>query len=430
MTEPKPIERVEAALAGIERDQTNAFITVLADDARARATALEQSDHRGPLYGIPVALKDFFDIDGVPTTGGCAAYASRVAAVDADLVKLLREAGAVIVGKTNVHELGFGATGVISAAGPARNPLDPEVLPGGSSSGSAVAVAAGYVPLAIGTDTGGSIRIPASFCGIVGLKPTPGSISLTGAMPVSPALDCAGPMAATVRECAAAWEVLSARPDPSAFPQVPPPSPPLVRIGLSPTFLRRVHTETRLAVEQAAGAFEAAGAEIVEVPEVQLVEGTEAFQFVWSDAALYHSGIKEDDQRLHPQVAAVLRFGRSRTGLDYARSMEDARRVRRSFRRALGQADVLLAPSTPYPAPPVKAKEVDVEGGTIDVHRGGPATFTAPVNVSGLPALAFPIGRSTAGLPLGAQLIGRPWSERLLLDLGLAYERGRKPATW
>ncbi len=223
MTEPKPIERIDAALDRIARDQTNAFTTVFANDARARAIALEQSDHHGPLYGLPVAVKDLFDIAAVPTTGACAAYASRVATEDADLVTLLREAGAVIVGKTNLHELGFGATGLISAAGPVRNPLDPNVLPGGSSSGSAAAVAAGHVPLAIGTDTGGSIRMPASFCGIVGLKPTPGSISLTGAMAMSPALDCAGPMAATVRECATAWEVLSARPDPGAFPPVPPP---------------------------------------------------------------------------------------------------------------------------------------------------------------------------------------------------------------
>jgi aspartyl-tRNA(Asn)/glutamyl-tRNA(Gln) amidotransferase subunit A len=202
-----------------------------------------------------------------------------------------------------------------------------------------------------------------------------------------------------------------------------------VRIGLSPTFFQRVHTETRLAVEQAARVFEAAAAKIVEVPEVQRLEGTEGFNFVWSDAALYHSNIDEGDQRLHPEVAALLRLGRSMTALDYARSMQDARRIRRSFRRALDEADVLLAPSTPYPAPPVTAEEVAVEGGTIDVHRGGPATFTVPINLSGLPALAFPVGRSTAGLPLGAQIIGRPWSERLLLDVGLIHEQARNQST-
>ncbi len=420
-----PVEQVEDALERVHRAQptTNAFTTILDDAARRRARALEgEHDAGGLLFGAPVAIKDMIDVEGTPTTGCCPAYAGRTATADADIVRALHQAGAIVVAKTNQHQLGFGVTGLISSAGPVRNPVDTDVLCGGSSGGSAAAVAAGCVPIAVGTDTGGSIRIPASFCGVVGLKPTPGAVSARGAMAMSFSIDSIGPITATVSDCALVWHALSGHTDAGVFPARPPGRNGLpVRIGLSPTLFDLLHPETRTAIENAAQTLASLDNELVDVSPVDLVEG-DSFDFVWADAALEHTDIA-DDPGLHPEIASLLHYGRSLSGLDYARSRRHARQVRASFRSALASADVLLAPATPFPAPPARAETVTVEGGTLDVRKGGTSRFTAPVNLAGLPALAFPVGRTTTGLPIGAQLIGHPWSEELLLAIGFAYEQ-------
>src|SRR5437763_8300187 len=200
-------DAVRGGLDRLERWQpvTNAFSQVYADEA------LEESrrEHRGVLAGVPVAVKDLFDVKGRETTGCSEAYRGNVAAKDAPVVAALREAGAVVIGKTNMHELAFGATNLISACGPAHNPWDPERITGGSSGGSGAAVAARVVPIALGTDTGGSIRIPSSLCGVFGLKPTHGRLPLDGVMPLATSLDCPGPIAANAEDLALAWRVLS-----------------------------------------------------------------------------------------------------------------------------------------------------------------------------------------------------------------------------
>ena len=428
--EVSPVELVEAALEAAEEVQPrlNAFTVVLAEEARAQAKALEGTGPVGPLHGIPVVVKDLFDLTGAPTTGCCAAYAGRLATADSAVVEALRAAGAVVVAKTNQHELGAGATGLVSCIGPARNPCDPGRLPGGSSSGSAVAVAAGVTALGIGSDTGGSIRMPASFCGVTGLKTTHGRVSLRGAMPMSPALDSAGPLARSAADCALAFRILAGH-EPAAGAFAPPPTGPVeptpgLRVGLPRAFFRLVHPETRAAVEGAARALEDLGAAVEEIDGPQLDEGWDGFKFVWADVAHGHPHLW-DDPGVHAEVASLIDFGRAMSGVDYAASRSRAREIRASFEQSLTVVDVLLAPATPYPAPPVEAQEVAVEGGALDVHSGSPSRLTVPVNLAGLPSLAFPVGMSSEGLPLGAQLIGRPWAEETLLAWIDAYQQTR-----
>lgn len=414
------VARVEASLQAIEDTQPrlNAFTSVLAEDALARARELDGPEPVGPLHGLPVVVKDLFDVAGVPTTGACGAYAGRVASADSDVVAALRAAGAVVVAKTNQHELGAGATGLVSACGPVWNPWGQGRIAGGSSSGSAAAVAAGVVTLAIGSDTGGSIRMPSSFCGITGLKPTHGRVSLRGAMPMSPGYDSAGPMADTAAQCAVAFRILSAG---GLVPSRPARGVQGLRVGLPAPFFQSLHPETRAATEAAAVTLEKLGAVVEPLDGPGLDEGWLGFHHVWADLAHLHADIVGDD-RISPEVAALMDFGLRLSGTGYAASMARARAMRQEFEMAFGRVDALLTPCTPYPAPRAEDEEVPVEGGVLDVHRGAPSRLTVPVNEAGLPAVAFPVGRSREGLPIGAQLIGAPYDEETLLAVVDAFQ--------
>lgn len=401
------------------QEDLNLFSILAVGYAPPAGTAHTGRTPAGPLQGLPVAIKDLFDVAGLPTTGCCAALAGRApATVDSDVVAALRAAGAVVVGKTNQDELAASATGVRSAPGPVGNPWGKGRIPGGSSSGSAAAVAAGVVPVAIGSDTGGSIRIPASFCGVTGLKPTWGRVSLRGAMPMNPALDCAGPLARSAAECAAVFAVLATGPGPA------PLSVAGLRVGLPARFFTLVHPETLAAVEAAGRVFEELGATLVPLEgekSPELDDGWAGFAHTWAEmAAAYPSLV--DDERVDPGVAALLRIGRDQSAAAVEESRAAAGRVRASFERALQDVDVLLAPTTPYPAPRADEEEVAVTGGTVDVHRGGTSRLTVPVNLAGLPAVAFPVGLAGNGLPLGAQLIGRPGGDETLLGAAGAYQ--------
>jgi Asp-tRNA(Asn)/Glu-tRNA(Gln) amidotransferase A subunit family amidase len=414
------VARVEASLQAIEETQPklNAFTSVLADDALARARELDGQEPVGPLHGVPVVVKDLFDIAGVPTTGCCGAYEGRVAAEDSDVVAALRAAGAVIVAKTNQHELGGGATGLVSSCGPVWNPWGEGRIAGGSSSGSAAAVAAGVITLAMGSDTGGSIRIPSSFCGITGLKPTHGRVSLRGALPMSPGYDTAGPMAQTAAQCAVAFRILTVD---GLIPSRPARGVAGLRIGLPAPFFQSVHPETRAATEDTAVALEKLGAVIEPLDGPGLDEGWKGFPHVWADLAHLHSAIVGDD-RISPSLTSLINVGLRLTGTEYAASMARARAMRQDFELAFRRVDVLLAPCTPYPAPRAADDEIPVQGGVLDVHRGAPSRLTVPVNEAGLPAIGFPVGRSTEGLPIGAQLIGSPYDEETLLAVVEAFQ--------
>ena len=420
------VARVEAALQAIEETQPrlNAFTAVLGDEALDRARELDGQGPVGPLHGLPVVVKDLFDVAGAPTTGCCAAYEGRVATKDSDVVAALRAAGAVVVAKTNQHELGGGATGLVSANGPAWNPCGEGRIPGGSSSGSAAAVAAGVVTLAIGSDTGGSIRMPASFCGITGLKPTHGRISLRGAMPMSPGYDTAGPMAQTAAQCAEAFRVLTAG---GLVPSRPARGVRGLRIGLPAPFFPLLHPETRAATEEAATTLERLGAALEPLEGPGIDEGWKGFPHVWADLAHLHAGIV-GDERVSPDLTSLINVGLRLSGTEYAASVARARAMRQDFEDAFRRVDALLAPCTPYPAPLASDEEVPVESGVLDVHRGSPSRLTVPVNEAGLPALAFPVGRSAEGLPIGAQLIGSPYDEETLLAVVEAFEEATTSA--
>ena len=414
-------ERIEATLVAVADAQRrcNAFTVTRPDEALAEADALDRlpAGDRGQLHGVPVAVKDLFDVAGLPTTGGCAAYNDHVASTDAAVVKALVAAGAVVVAKTNQHELGAGATGLVSSFGPVANPIAVDRLAGGSSSGSAAAVAAGAVPLAVGSDTGGSIRIPASFCGVTGLRPTPGRISLAGAQAMSPGYDTAGPLARTARDCAAAFAVLAhPRPTPTFQTDIAG-----VRVGLPEPYFELVHPDTRRAVEHAAATLEELGAVVDWTSGPGLDPEFDGFRHVWADLAHHHRHVW-DNPAVSDAVAALLDLGRRAHGLDYAASRATADHICHQFAKAFDRVDVLLTPTTPYPAPRAADDHVEVVGGALDVHEGAPSRLTLPVNEAGTPAVAFPVGTTTDGLPLGAQLIGPPYTDEQLLAFVTLYQ--------
>ena len=413
---------VDAALERIDawQGRTNAFAQVFADEARADA----ELDREGPLAGVPIAVKDLFDVRGHPTTGCCAAIAPMPAERDAALVARLRDAGAIVIGKTNQHELAAGVTNLESACGPTRNPWDPTRISGGSSGGSAVAVAAGIVPISLVSDTGGSARIPAAFCGTWGLKPTNGRLPTEGMMSLAPEMDCPGLLAGSFDDLRLGWEVLAGRPND--------------RTGLSVVGLlrggrwERCALEIKAAVGQAAGRFRDTGVEVRDVDGPALDDVHRVWnRLAWPPFAERYGGLTGNPS-LGAGAASLLLWGSThRDELLDARAR--AERIRGWFDDAFHRVDLFLAATTPYVAPPIDAGEVDLgDGTTIDVHRGGPSWHTTAANVAGLPALSVPFAASSEGLPIGVQLIGRANAEDALLAaaelLGPSDDELRWPA--
>ncbi|MGH2739718.1 MAG: amidase [Actinomycetota bacterium] len=421
-----PIELVEEALAAIDHWQpiTNACSQVRAHDARVEAQVLEQAvargDDVGPLAGVPVVVKDLFDVAGMETTGCCAGYQGRRALDDAVAVRRLREGGAVIVAKTNQHELAAGGTNDVSACGPTRNPWDPIRITGGSSGGSAAAVAAGIVPLALGTDTGGSIRIPASLCGTVGLKTTTGSLSLQGVMPLSPPLDTVGPLAMSVGDLLRGFEVIAGKTATPASVE----SLRGLRVGVLGGFYReRVADEVTAAVDAAAGELRDAGAEVVSIEAPGIEDAPHVWNtIVWSDAAELHGHLLDDPEAVLPMTRLILEFGRGVSPGDYEAARLRASEIRDRHLQGLAQANVLLAPTTPFPAPRADQPSVEVTPGDSLEVAGGCGWFTRPISLAGLPSIALPAGFSNEGLPLSVQIIGGPEREEDLLWVGIAFQ--------
>ncbi len=399
---------VEHALrAAAEHADLNAF--VLLDEPGARTAALtaqrelESGRDRGSLHGIPVAVKDMIDVAGLPTGLGSRLYGSRVAERDAACVAALRSAGMVVVGKTNTHELAYGPTGDRSAAGPTRNPHRRTAMSGGSSAGSAAAIAAGVVPLALGTDTGGSVRIPSACCGVVGLKTTNGRLSVDGVFPLSASLDIVGPMARTAADCALAWQALSGEP-PTEFAGTP-------RIGWLAPFHVTSAEVTALARRTAerlgptvAAAVPAAALHTV----YRTIQSSETYAVHADRAAAF-------DELLDPEVAARIRVAAEVRGWEYVRALRERDELRAAFRVTMADHDVLALPTVPFPAPPIDARTVEVDGVAVDV-RAGLLSLTSPWNVLGVPAISVPAGL-VDGLPVGLQLVAAPGGEGLLLAL-------------
>ena len=409
---PTPTTRARIALrlADVWTRRANAFSHVFADDTLGEADGvLEVGD--GPLAGVPVAIKDLFDVQGHPTTGCCAAIAAEPAERDAILVQRLRAAGAIVIGKTNMHELAAGVTNLESACGPTRNPLDLSRMTGGSSGGSAVAVATGAVPLSLVSDTGGSARIPAAFCGVWGLKGTHGRLPLDGMMPLAPEMDCAGLIGDSLASLEAGWWTLggpnddvASRPD---------------RIGvLRGGRWERCHVEIREVMRGAARHLTHIGTAVRDVDGSELDDVHHVWnRIAWPAFAERYMDLV-DEAALGTGTAAVLRWGLDHRD-EHAGALDRAGRIRAWFADVFVEIDLLLTVTTPFVAPMLGATEIDLGDGTkMDAHRGGPAWFTTAANVAGVPALSVPYVRSDDGLPIGLQLIAAPGREAALLAGG------------
>jgi aspartyl-tRNA(Asn)/glutamyl-tRNA(Gln) amidotransferase subunit A len=419
---------VEEALAAITAQQPalNAFITVMADEALAAAREADREiaagRYRGPLHGIPVSLKDLVDIAGVPTTAASRLRATAVAQHDAPVVRQLKRAGAVVVGKTNLHEFAFGTTNEDSAWGPVRHPDDPSRSPGGSSGGSAVAVRTGMCMASVGTDTGGSIRIPAAACGIVGLKPGWGEVSAEGVVPLSRQLDHVGPLARTVDDAELLFHVMRGTALPQSRPQ--PASVARLRLAVLNDYFRERITEGVDAVlETACEHLRHEGAALTTASLPHAADIAPVYlHLVLADAAAYHATALE--RRPHAYTDNVrlrLEMGRHVLAEDYARALRGREVIAREIDRALQDVDALLLPALAIEAPPLGAATVAVKGGAEPV-RNVMLRCTQPFNLSGHPAISIPCG-SSAGLPVGLQLVGHRGNTEALLQVARDVER-------
>lgn len=392
---------VKAALQRIDTWQgsTNAFSQIFAEEARASASEMDRSSSRhGRLAGVPIAVKDLFAVRGHTTSGCCAAVRGGVAEIDAALVALLRREGAIVIGKTNQHELAAGVTNLESSCGPTRNPWDATRMSGGSSGGSAIAVSVGIVRLSLGSDTGGSGRIPASFCGCWGLKPTHGRLPIEGMMPLAPSLDCPSLLAATLGDLTLGWEILSGRRNPHDRPTVVG----LLRGGM----WDRCHVEVRAAIEHAALTLRSAGVDVREIDGSTLEDAHSVWnRLAWPEFAERYATLIGDPS-LGSSTASLLEWGLRHQG-GAAEADVRCKQIGEWFADTFREVGLLLTATTPYVAPIVGAREVDLgDGSMMDVQRNGPAWFTEPINLAGVPAVAVPFATSSDGLPVSVQLIG------------------------
>jgi aspartyl-tRNA(Asn)/glutamyl-tRNA(Gln) amidotransferase subunit A len=408
----------------------NAFLTVTEDAARARAQALDQElakgMDRGPLHGIPIAHKDCFATQGVRTTGGSKILADRVPDHDAEIVAQLDRAGAVMLGKTNLHELCYGITSNNPHFGAVHNPSNLERIAGGSSGGSAAAAAAEMVFAATGTDTGGSIRVPAAFCGVVGLKPTYGRLSRRGVMPLGLTLDHVGPMARTVRDAAACFRVIAAQPPILS----PPAGAEGLRIGVPANFFfDRLEPEVTASIRGAVQTMAGLGARMMEVqiPDMEalnsigrLVLSAEAAS-IWK-RYLDRPGFGKD--AFGEDVFAALERGCLVPATEYLDAQRHRRVLSKKLAKLWTRIDCLITPATPTTAPRIGDATIRIGGIEEDV-RIGSTRLVRPFNVLGWPALAMPCGFSKEGLPIGLQLVAAPGEEETLFRVGAAFEDAR-----
>jgi aspartyl-tRNA(Asn)/glutamyl-tRNA(Gln) amidotransferase subunit A len=432
------VDLATAALARIERldPSLRAFLTLTADralaDARRADAELAAGRDRGPLHGIPIAVKDLFAIAGVPNTAGSLVYRNRVPAFDCAVVERLIQAGAVMLGTLNMHELAYGITSANPHFGAVRNPWNPDRSPGGSSGGSGAAVAAGLVFAAMGSDTGGSIRIPASFCGTVGLKPTYGRVSRYGVLPLGHTLDHMGPLARTVRDAAIMVNAIAgfdAR-DPASSRRpaedfIPPEGSSIrgLRIGFAESFFfERIEPGVDSAVRAAMARAEALGAQMrpVRVPDPAAINAVGQI-ILLSEAAAVLEPYRKRRELFGADVLALLDQGSLVPATDYIQAQRIRRFMQRSFAKVWGEVDCLITPTTAITAPPIGQATVTVGGGDEPV-RPAATRMSRPFNVLGLPALSIPCGLDASGLPVGLQIAGPPFEEARLLRVGAALE--------
>jgi aspartyl-tRNA(Asn)/glutamyl-tRNA(Gln) amidotransferase subunit A len=413
-----PVTLVERAIVAIGASQPtlNAFARVDSDGAlRAAAVAREElarGTDRGVLHGLPVAVKDIVDTAGVATTMGSRHFAANVPARDAEVVTRLRAAGAVVVGKTTTHEFAYGPFGDRSADGACTNPHDPTRMSGGSSGGSAAAVAAGLVPLAVGTDTGGSVRIPAALCGVVGIRPTIGTVPGDGVFPLSWSLDTPGVLAADVAGTAAGWRVLAGAGDAAG----PPPDAAALRVGVvTGPWFDRLDGTVRASFDAFVVAMSARVAVVGPVTVADAEDLHAMYVAVQSAeaAAIHRDRMTAAPHLFDPEVRQRLEIAMTVPGYAYASALRRLAEVRASAADRLAGFDLLVLPTVPVVAPPLYTR--DAVGGWPSA-RDALLAHDALWGVLGLPALSIPIP-NPGGLPVGAQLVGAPGSDAALLAM-------------
>jgi aspartyl-tRNA(Asn)/glutamyl-tRNA(Gln) amidotransferase subunit A len=438
------VELTRAALEHIEREDRsiNSFITVLRDYALKRAAEADREmaagTVRGPLHGIPIAVKDLMDMRGVCTTGGARIYDDPPADENAAVVEKLEGAGAVIVGKLNLHELAYGVTSENPHYGSVHNPWNLEHSAGGSSGGSGAAVAIGFVFAALGTDTGGSIRIPAAFCGVVGFKPTYGLVSRHGVQTLAFSLDHVGPLARTVRDAATVFAAIAGfdRRDPTSAKArvadyVPPESCSIrgIRIGFPESWVtEHIDREVAEAVRGAVSRAASLGAEVisVDIPNLEAVN-TVGQVLLLAEAAALFERFFDRRNRFGADVLALLDQGRLLPATDYINAQRLRRQFQADFETIWSRVDCLVTPSTPITAPRLGQITVRI-GDTEEFVRPLATRFSRPMNVLGVPAISLPCGLNSESLPIGLQISAGPFQEALVLRVGAALEDSAVPA--
>lgn len=436
-----PVEVVDAHLTRIEATEPiiNSYITLLPERAREVARRAESQiragDYRGPLHGIPVGLKDLFNTAGVRTTSGSRIFDQFIPREDCTVAARFQQAGAILLGKLNMHQFAYGPTGENFDYGHMHNPWNPEMVTGGSSGGSGSAAAAGQCTITMGSDTGGSVRIPSALCGIVGLKPTYGLVSRAGLTPLSWCLDHPGPMVRTVEDAALTLNAI-AGPDPkdratnNARP-IPDYTAALtgsvagLRIGVVREYFDApLDPEVADAVRAALSQLETMGATLTEVSfplfaDSQAISGT----ILMSEAAAYHRELlATDGDKFTPSVRLRLEAGLFVTAADYLKAQQARARFNHEMAGLFRDVDLLAGPTEPVTAPPLLAAEVAIGERIVGV-TGALTQYTRPYNITGAPAITVPCGFSATGMPIGLQLAGRPFDEATVLRAAHAYEQ-------
>ena len=432
--EISPVEITRNCLTNIETSNPalNAFITVVAESALAEARRAEaeivRGEWRGPLHGVPLALKDLIDTVGVRTTAGSELYKDRIPNRDAEVVRRLRQAGAVIIGKNNLHEFAYGGSSLVSYFEDVHNPWDIGRVAGGSSGGSAAAVVAGLAYAAIGTDTAGSIREPAALCGCVGLKPTYGRVSSRGVIPLSSSLDHVGPLAATVADAAVILQAIAGY-DPADITTEDVPVADYVsalregaksmRVGVPRAyFFDDLDAEVASAMEHALRGIASLGAEIkdvqLEVPTDRTLQAAESY-------AYHAENVAKSPELYQPETLRRIQSGEKVSAAEYIQRRCELKEARRSIRAVFAGVDALVTPTIRMPAPAIsdlKANPDALRPAELKLLRN-----TRPFNVWGLPAISIPCGFTRSGLPIGLQITGPHWREDMVLRLAHAYEQ-------
>jgi aspartyl-tRNA(Asn)/glutamyl-tRNA(Gln) amidotransferase subunit A len=436
--ELSPVELTKDCLERIEKlnPVLNAFITVTAElalqQAKQAEAEIQRGQWRGPLHGIPVGLKDLIDTAGIRTTAASALFKDRVPTEDAEVVRRLKNTGAVLLGKQNLHECAYGGSSMISYYGEVHNPWNPAHIAGGSSGGSAAAVAAGLGFGAIGTDTAGSVREPAAQCGLVGIKPTFGRVSTRGVIPLSQSLDHVGPLARTVSDVAVLLQAIAGF-DSGDKNSVDAPVPDYLaairldaarpRIGIPRNFFYEdLDREIAAAIETALDVLKALGCEIreitLDVPTDRTVQSAESYA--------YHREFVERTPELYqPETLRRIRNGENISAAQYEAARQDLAKARRGIQDIFVDLDFIVTPAIPIPVPVIA--ELKQNPDLLRPRELVLLRNTRPFNTWGLPAISVPCGFTAAGLPIGLQIAGPAWSEAAVLGLARAYEQA---TTW